>query len=114
MKIRKVRKEDYEQILNLQLELEDEECCYDKNLKKYCYDTEKGRKKLEDRINDENTIMYVAEIDETIIGFIDGYIADDEWWYESTMAYLAHIIVTKKYRNRGIGSLLIKKFEENF
>ena len=49
MKIRKVRKEDYEQILNLQLELEDEECCYDKNLKKYCYDTEKGRKKLEDR-----------------------------------------------------------------
>ena len=46
MNIRKVNKEDFDDILNLQLQLEDTEIMFDCNLKERCYETNKGKEKL--------------------------------------------------------------------
>ena len=50
--------------------------------------------------------------DEKVVGFIDGYVPDDEWWYKEKVAYIDHLCVDKDYRNRGIATRLVAKFEE--
>lgn len=44
MKIRKVKQEDFDDILYLQLQLEDSEIIFDDNLKEHCYETKKVKK----------------------------------------------------------------------
>lgn len=55
--IRKVNKEDFDDILNLQLQLEDTEIKLDCNLKERCYETIKGKEKLKNRINNKKTFF---------------------------------------------------------
>lgn len=43
MNIRNGTIEDFDEILNLQLQLEDAEIEFDNNLKKHCFNTEKGK-----------------------------------------------------------------------
>lgn len=113
MNIRKVNIDDFDDILNIQLQLEDTEINFDSNLKERCYQTDKGKEKLRNRINNENNIFYVAvDKNNKVIAFIDGNIPDDEWWYNERVAYLNHICVDKSYRNRGIAKMLLEKFEE--
>ena len=57
MNIRKVNKEDFDDILNLQLQLEVTEILFDCNLKERCYETNKGKEKLKNRINNEKNIF---------------------------------------------------------
>lgn len=113
MNIRRVVKEDFEGILNLQLQLEAVEIKFDDNLKEKCYATNKGMEKLKNRIADKENISYVA-IDKgnTIIGFIDGRVPNDEWWYKETVAYLNHICVDQNYRRKGIAIVLLQEFEQ--
>lgn len=113
MNIRKVKKTDFDSILDLQLQLEDAEYEYDSNLVKHCYATEEGKKRLKKRISKRSNIFFVAVNDDNnVIGFVDGYIPEDEWWYKEPVAYLDHIVVDKKYRKKGVASKLIEKFEE--
>lgn len=114
MNIRKGTLDDLTSILNLQLQLEDFEAQFDSNLKKHCYSTSKGKDKLIKRITNLFTILYVALNDDNkIIGFIDGSVLEDAWWYEETVASLDHICVDKEYRNKGIGNKLIDTFEQD-
>ncbi len=57
MNIRKVNKEDFDDILNLQLQLEDTKIKFDCNLKERCYETIKGKEKLKNRINNKKTFF---------------------------------------------------------
>lgn len=111
MNIRKVSVDDFDEILELQLQLEDTEIVFDDNLKKHFYDTEKGRKRLKKRISDKNNIFFVATTDDNkIVGFIDGNIPEDEWWYIDEVVYLDHICVDSNYRKQGIGTMLLNEF----
>ena len=112
MDIRLVTEDDFNGILSLQLQLEATEAQFDDNLKERCYQTDRGKEKLKNRIGDSNNIFYVA-VDKVgkIVGFLDGNIPNDEWWYKDTVAYLQHICVDQKCRKKGIATLLLKKFE---
>lgn len=113
MNIRRAVIEDFEGILNLQLQLEETEIQFDDNLREKCYATNKGMDKLKNRICDEKNIFYVAiNRENTIIGFIDGRVPNDEWWYKETVAYLNHICVSKNYRRKGIAIALLQEFEK--
>lgn len=112
MNIRKVDIKDFDDILNLQLQLEDTELKFDYNLKERCYATSRGKEKLKNRINNKKNIFYVITNENNkVIAFIDGNIPDDEWWYKDTIAYLNHICVDNHYKNQGIAGMLLKKFE---
>ena len=111
MKIRKVLISDFEDILRLQLQLEDAEVVFDNNLVKHCYDTEEGRKKLKKRIRAKSNIFFVMEDDNKIVGFIDGSVPEDEWWYKEKVAYIDHLCVDSSYRNKGIATELMAEFE---
>lgn len=112
MNIRKVKIEDFDEILKLSLVLEDAEIIFDDNLKYHCYETREGKKRLKKRISNKNNIFYVIEnIDNKIIGFIDGRVSDDEWWYKEKVAYLDHLCVDEDYRKQKIATKLLNKFE---
>lgn len=113
MKIRKVLISDFEDILRLQLQLEDTEVVFDSNLCEHFYDTEDGRKRLKKRIRSKSNIFFVVEDNGKVIGFIDGNVPDDEWWYKENVAYVDHLCVDSSYRKQGIATKLMIEFEKS-
>ena len=113
MKIRKVLISDFEDILRLQLQLEDTEVVFDNNLVNHFYDAEDGRKKLKKRIRSKSNIFYVMEDNDKVIGFVDGNVPNDEWWYKEKVAYMNHLCVDSSYRKQGVATKLVSEFEKS-
>ena len=110
MEIRRATIDDFDSVLELQLQLEDAECVFDSNLVKHFYSTEAGLEKLKKRFENEDVITLVAEEDNKIIGFMDGSIPTNEPWYIEHIAHIGHICVDKDHRRRGIATKLLDTF----
>ena len=65
---------------------------------------------FEKRINDNNFVIFVASIDNDIIGYINGYIDDDNKIKIEIEATIQSIYIEDNYRNKGIGAKLINEF----
>lgn len=62
-------------------------------------------------INKENNYLLVAESSNTIIGYLYGYIIDDENTVINKVAKIDALYIEKEYRHHGIGSSLINEFK---
>lgn len=62
-------------------------------------------------INKENNYLLVAESSNTIIGYLYGYIIDDENTVINKVAKIDALYIEEEYRQCGIGSSLIKEFK---
>lgn len=111
MNIRKVNINDYEDIVNLYKQLFDSEKKFDDNIVRTYKIDEKEEKRIKKNIKSRKGIFLVAEIDNKIVGLIDGYIMESIY-YNEKISYLAHLCVDEKYRNKEIGSKLIEEFSE--
>ena len=111
MNIRKTIINDFNGVINLYKQLFEAEKVFDENIIKTYKIDEKEEKKIKKRIRSRKVIFLVAEIDDKIVGLIDGYIIESIYFKEK-IAYLDHLCVDEKYRNNGIGSKLIEKFSE--
>ena len=111
MNIRKTIINDFNGVINLYKQLFEAEKVFDENIVKTYKIDEKEEKKIKKRIRSRKVIFLVAEIDDKIVGLIDGYIIESIYFKEK-IAYLDHLCVDEKYRNNGIGSKLIEKFSD--
>ena len=111
MNIRKVNIDDYKDVINLYKQLFDAEKVFDDNIVRTYKVDEKEEKKIKKRIKSRKEIFLVAEIDNKIVGLIDGYIIESIY-YKEKISYLDHLCVDEKYRNNEIGSNLIERFSE--
>lgn len=111
MKIRKVNIEDYLEVINLYTQLHDAEKEFDDNLVEELIIDENQEKKIKRRMKSRKEIFLVAELENKVVGLIDGFIIDDIFFKEK-IAYLDHICVDKKFRNNEIGTKLIKEFQK--
>ena len=111
MNIRKVNINDYKDIVNLYKQLFDSEKKFDDNIVRTYKIDEKEEKRIKKSIKSRKGIFLVAEIDNKIVGLIDGYIMESIY-YNEKISYLAHLCVDEKYRNKEIGSKLIEEFSE--
>lgn len=111
MNIRKVNINDYDGVVNLYKQLFDAEKVFDENIVRTYKIDEKEENRIKKRIRARKEIFFVAEIDNKIVGLIDGYIIESNCFKEK-IAYLDHICVDEKYRNNEIASKLIDKFSE--
>ena len=111
MNIRKVNINDYEDIVNLYKQLFDSEKKFDDNIVRTYKIDEKEEKRIKKSIKSRKGIFLVAEIDNKIVGLIDGYIMESIY-YNEKISSLAHLCVDEKYRNKEIGSKLIEEFSE--
>ena len=111
MNIRKININDYKDVINLYKQLFDAEKVFDDNIVRTYKVDEKEEKKIKKRIKSRKKIFLVAEIDNKIVGLIDGYVIENIY-YKEKVSYLDHLCVDKKYRKNEIGSKLIEKFTE--
>ena len=111
MKIRKVNIEDYLEVINLYTQLHDAEKEFDDNLVEELIIDEKQEKKIKRRMKSRKEIFLVAELENKVVGLIDGFIIDDIFFKEK-IAYLDHICVDRNHRNKEIGTKLIKEFQK--
>lgn len=111
MNIRKVNINDYDDVANLYTQLFDAEKGFDDNIVDTYSIDEKVEKIIKKRIKSRKEIFLVAEIDNKIVGLIDGYIIESIC-YKEKVAYLDHICVDKNHRNNDIGSKLIEEFSK--
>ena len=65
---------------------------------------------FEKRINDNNFVIFVASIDNIVIGYINGYIDGDNKIKIEIEAIIQSIYIEDNYRNKGIGTKLINEF----
>lgn len=66
-------------------------------------------KKIKDYFKEE--IVYVAEVDNKIIGFI---IISTYFWYDGNRGFIEEIVVTEKEQGKGIGAELMRTAEKHF
>lgn len=77
--------------------------------------TEKIRKYLEEAIDDKDCKVFVALIDQEIVGTIRATIKDAPSFYkDNRLGYIDDLVVKEEYRRRGIGGELINKTLEYY
>lgn len=109
MNIRKVKIEDYEEVVKLYKELWDAEKIFDLNMKQEYKVSDKQKKIIQKRIKSRKSIFLVAEENKKVVGLIDGYIIEDSNYIEK-VGYLDNLCVSKNNRKQGISTKLIEEF----
>lgn len=110
--IRSAKKKDLSNIIDLATSLEDTEKPFDLNIKEGYYKTKQGKRSLIKNIKDKKRIFLVAEIDKEVIGFIDGYLYENDDAYIQNFAYLDRVSVSSNHQNKGIATSLIQEFSK--
>lgn len=109
--IRKANISDLKQIQELNNELfKIEYANYDSDLIIEWPFTEKGTNYFIDMIN--NQVVFVAEIDNNIIGYLAGTLDKKFSYVYKKTAEIDNIFILDKYRNTGIGTILISEFKK--
>jgi ribosomal protein S18 acetylase RimI-like enzyme len=74
----------------------------------YLQDEDWARQAIEQLLDLQNYTILVAELNDTVVGFIDYYVLPSIWekWDEATINYL---FVHKNYQGRGTGAALLKE-----
>ncbi len=62
--------------------------------------------------NDDKSILFVVELDNKIIGFIYAYEKELDEVFINKEVFIEAIFILEKYRNKGIGKLLMKELEK--
>ena len=112
--IRKAKKEDSEVLENLYTELEEDAVLYQPE---HFVFSRKGQrsKQLDQILESENQIMLVAEDAGNVIGFAHvtfAHAKEISCLKPQSNIYLQDLVVTKKLRSRGTGTLLLNAAKE--
>ena len=112
--IRKAQKDDFETIEKLYTELEEDAVLYQPE---HFVFSKKGQrsKQLEQILESENQIMLVAEDAGNVIGFAHvtfAHAKEISCLKPQSNIYLQDLVVTKKLRSRGTGTLLLNAAKE--
>jgi len=83
---------------------------FDDTLKQGWPFEEDGKEYFEDMINNE--IVFVAQIEEKIVGYLAGSICEQISYITETFAELDNMCINDKYRRFGIGTLLMNEFKK--
>ncbi|MBS4536578.1 GNAT family N-acetyltransferase [Clostridium sp. D2Q-14] len=113
MKIRRARKEDIDDISKLWKKLSD---CHAEFIDYMSLSAEWQKNLLEmfyNDINSKNSIIFVGEINNKIIGFIRGEIKEINGIFASNkIVFITDIFMEELFRGKGLTKNLIEKIEE--
>ena len=83
---------------------------YDDTLKREWALEKEGQDYFEDMI--KNEIVFVAQIEEKIVGYLAGSICEQISYIKETFAELDNMCIDDDYRRFGIGTLLMNEFKK--
>ena len=107
IKIRQATKNDSSIVNSFLTRLIHDEKKYDININEQCV----VNCLYENLIPNANNCILIAEDEDEIIGYLYGYIEDIGDGYINSKAQLEAMFVDEKYRNIGIGTMLINNFK---
>lgn len=81
---------------------------YDNNINEKCI----VNSFYENFYNLDNQFLYFAKVKDKYVGYIYGFLKDSGDAYLDKVTELDAMFVEEKYRNKGIGTSLIKKFQD--
>ena len=112
--IRKGKIEDLNSLINLRKEhfKYEIEVLDNKLLDKKWLSTDDCRDDFKYFILDEKAVIYVAEVDDIIVGYICGELDNKRKWYKEKVATLTNIFIKEKFRRKYIGKYLLEYFKE--
>jgi ribosomal protein S18 acetylase RimI-like enzyme len=111
--IRKGRTGDVERLVELWKELIDHHRDFDRGYSNFVPDVEEVQAKFYGKvIRSRRSVMLVAEDDGAIVGFLFGSIASRPPVFKiQKHAFIGDLLVSRKYRRKGIGKMLVDGFE---
>lgn len=113
MIIRKGKIEDALDIKKLFIELGIDQLSKDKYYKYKMPDNDIDVKEIVEALNNKNAIIFVAELSNKIIGYIEAYITEpDYYFFCDRYVYILHAFVDKKFRGFNIMRELHLNVEE--
>ena len=112
IKVRKASIKDLESISIVANMLWDSESEISEFLIKDYYISEDGKKELKKAIQEH--IFLVAETDNKIVGFIDGYELKRPGAYKQKNGYIKRIVINPDYQRNNIGTKLMDELTEHF
>ena len=99
--VREIRVTDYHDIYLLNQD-------FNPNL--YLFSEEKVKEKIENIIKKTKDIIFVYEQNNEVIGYIHG--SPYELLFSDSLVNVLGFVVKEKYRNQGVGSMLIERLEQ--
>ena len=66
-------------------------------------------------IHDPSQVVYIAHINEEIVGFLFGYVKTHSGFFRKrTIAHVSDIAIDPSFRGSGVGTALMERFEKEF
>ena len=113
-KIIKGKEEDLEDIVKLWVEIIEWHATIDSNFMLDIEGKENFTTMLHIALNDSSQVVYVAKEEDTLIGFLYGYIKNlSGFFMHRIVAHISDIAVLIEHRRKGIGTALINKFHKD-
>lgn len=104
-------------LMDLQVLFREENKFHSMLIPEYVRETEDvlRRQELTELIEDDNTILLVAESNSNVVGAIIlsiKQISGPRWKYSYESGFIEDIIVSRNYQKKGVGKLLVKNSEK--
>lgn len=112
MKIRKATHKNLDAILDLNLKLFKFEREFTKSYNLNWTYSKTGKDYFKSRLTRENGIVFVAEEEGEIIGYICGYVGEFAYRDPQNLAEIDNMYVKSSHRRKGIGKKLMEAFEK--
>jgi len=113
IRIRKVNKRDISSIINLRNEFDIYHKKFDKLLSINTKRKKFNRRFIKNKFKNRSVILLAALDRNKIIGYTLGWI-EKKQPYDFRVGYICDLFITKNYRNKGVGKILIKKLINQF
>ncbi|KNF07556.1 acetyltransferase [Gottschalkia purinilytica] len=111
--VRRATEQDIKSISKLFRKLGIDQMSKDQYFNEDLNNIEVSEEEISSSLNDPRCIIYVAEADKEIIGYIEGWLRDkDFYFFIDDYAYILHIYVDEEYRSYGVLHSLHKCVED--
>lgn len=108
--IRQAEQSDLPALLLLCDEFQERDFLFDKDIDLSWSETQDGKKYYQDKVSGEKGICFVAEIDDSVVGYLAAIEQDLPSWRLAKVAEIESFFVTAPYRSQGIGKKLVEQF----
>ena len=112
IKIREATEKDVEKIVELQVEFTTYSRGHDVFLQPSENYAEEQRKYTKNVFGKKNSIVYVAEVNGGVVGYLIGAVKTKPMFEISKRGHIYEVFVSRKQRGKGIGKALMEKFFE--
>lgn len=111
MKMRIAKIEDVPSIIKLNEKLFAHDGKWDDTLDFGWPRSDEGRSYFEACVSTSTRVAFIIEINETIVGYLCGFIEEASYRILDKIGVLGNMYVEEKYRGQGIGTKLVEQFK---